>query len=74
MKIAHEEKEHHIEGFFFFLIFSIVGCVVGGFGYMVYLLKLKSDGTAKALDETFDDIELEENDIIEQESPKGEMA
>jgi hypothetical protein len=75
LKFAFEEEEHHIEGFFLFLIILIVGFFLGGFGYIAYKRKMSSTRliTQEELEETTKDIALEECDNTE-ETPKGEMA
>lgn len=75
LKYAFEEQEHHMEGFFLFVIILVVGCVLGGFGYIAYTRRINSmqSISQEELEEATKDIALEESDAGE-ETPKGEMA
>jgi hypothetical protein len=75
LKFSFAEEEHHMEGFVIFLIVLIVGCVLGGLGYIAYNRKMngKHNITKEQLDEVTKDIALEESDNTEK-TTKGEMA
>lgn len=76
LKFAFETQEHSTERFFVFLIVLVVGCVVGGFGYIIYDRKRESKRsiTKEELDEATKDITLEVFDLDDDETVKGEMA
>lgn len=74
IKIAFEEKEHHIEGFIIFLIVLVVAVAFGGLVCMIqHLRSRRLAATAKELDETLNEIALEEISPPE-ENTKGEIA
>ena len=75
LKFAFAQQEHHIEGFFLFLIILVVACFVGGLGYVVIARKMSSRQpiSKEEVDEALKDIALDESDYAD-ETPHGELA